>query len=152
MGVMVVRRGFWGLLLVVIVALPAACREAGALEVREVWGRAVPASAPNAAFYLTVENRGAVDDRLIAVSAAACAAAELHETYAREPGVMGMRPVDGGILVPAGAAVRLEPGGAHVMCLGQNGSFTVGASLPLTLTFVEAGEVPAQAAVRRDAP
>jgi periplasmic copper chaperone A len=54
---------------------------------------------------------------------------------------MRMREVEGGIPLPPGETVQLQPGGFHIMLLGLGQGLTAGSSVPLTLTFEKAGGV-----------
>lgn len=74
---------------------------------------AVPAGA-NTAMYLTIENAGGEDDRLVAASAPIADRIELHETRAGDDGLMQMFHLDH-VEVAAGSEVRFAPGGLHVM-------------------------------------
>ena len=51
-----------------------------------------------------------------------------------------MRPLENGVAVPAGAAVVLKPGGAHVMISGLTAPLRDGDSLKLTLRFERSGD------------
>jgi len=55
--------------------------------------------------------------------------------------VMVMRPVDGGVEIPAGQTVELKPGGLHLMFMQVTEPFKEGQSLPVTLEFEKAGKV-----------
>ena len=56
-------------------------------------------------------------------------------------GVMTMRPLDGGLEIPAKGTVTLAPGGFHLMFIGVKEPFVEGEGLPVRLTFEEAGSV-----------
>jgi len=129
------------------------------------------------AAYVETSNAGDVDDALVGVSVdtAVAAKAELHKTTAAEPtegtdddamgyddgmgegsgttmgGMLEMRPVDE-IPVPAGGSVSLEPGGYHIMLLELAAPLEVGATVEVTLTFAEAGDLVLEAEVRDRAP
>jgi len=107
------------------------------LRVGNPYARATPPGARAGGAFLTVENRGGQDDRLIGVASPVAAAAELH-TMTMEGTVMRMRAVRA-IDVPAGAKVALQPGGLHVMLLDLKQPLAVGERIPLTLTFERAG-------------
>lgn len=62
-------------------------------------------------------------------------------------GVMRMRQLEGGVPLPAGETVKLEPGGLHVMLIGLKQPLTEGQTLPLTLTFEEAGTLEVELAI-----
>jgi copper(I)-binding protein len=49
--------------------------------------------------------------------------------------------VEGGIPLPPGETVKLQPGGFHIMLLGLSQGLTAGSNVPLTLTFEKAGSV-----------
>ncbi len=101
------------------------------------WARAVVGGdGVTSAAYLTLDNRGDDPDRLIAAATTAAVATELHEMKMNGE-VMEMRPIEGGIEIPAGEThtVALAPGGLHVMLIGVPEDLLVGEALVLTLTF-----------------
>ena len=55
--------------------------------------------------------------------------------------VMTMRPVEGGLEIPAGATVELKPGGTHLMFMMVTEPFKEGGEVPVTLEFEKAGKV-----------
>ena len=131
---------------VVAVALPLVAGLAAAheftlkdLRVGHPYARATPPGARAGGAFFTVENRGAQDDRLIAVASPAAAAAELH-TMAMDGTVMRMRAVRA-VDIPAGAKVALQPGGFHVMLLDLKQPLAAGERIALTLTFERAGTI-----------
>jgi copper(I)-binding protein len=65
----------------------------GDLVIMEPWARATIGQVKTGAAYLTVINRGAAGDRLLAVSTPVAAKAQLHSTI-MDAGVMKMRPVE----------------------------------------------------------
>ncbi len=119
---------------------------AGDLQIGHPWTRAVAASAPTAAGYMTIRNAGAAADRLIGSEAPQASKVEMHEMSLTD-GIMRMRPIPGGIAIPPGQEVRLAPGGQHLMLIGPQGGFTQGARVPLTLVFERAGRVDVELAV-----
>lgn len=91
--------------------------------------------AQNTAAYMTIENTG---DRGVTLTSAATdlgTTIELHESSMDDDGVMSMAEVPGGIDIPAGDSVDLEPGGLHVMVMGVTRDVEVGDDVELTLTF-----------------
>jgi len=99
-----------------------------------------------AALYATVVDTDGGGDRLVAVSAPRAGHAMLHRTTT-EDGVARMRPVEGGIPVPEGGALRLVPGGPHVMLSGLPDALAPGDTLEVALVFEGAGAVPVRALV-----
>jgi copper(I)-binding protein len=135
-------------LVAVALMVLAACSSGGdsSVSVDDVWGRTSPATATNAAFYMTIEG-GAADDTLVSANADACGLTELHISVITD-GVMSMQHLPEGIEVPAGETVMLEPGSFHVMCIDRQQDFLAGDSIPVTLQFTEAGTVDVNAEIR----
>jgi copper(I)-binding protein len=52
---------------------------------------------------------------------------------------MMMRPVEGGIEIPAQGSVKLEPSGRHIMLIGLKSSLAIGDSIELRLDFEKSG-------------
>lgn len=131
------RRPLAALALAAALLAPAA--GAAELSVTEAWARATTSQARNGGAFLTLTNPGAAPDRLVAAAAPEVAErVELH-THLMEGGVARMRPVEGGIEVPAGGSVVLKPGGYHVMLMGLKRPLKPGESFPLALTLDRAG-------------
>ena len=112
----------------------------GALQIGHPWSRPNPPGAPTAAGYLTITNTGKTPDRLLGGSSPVATKIEVHE-MSMTGGIMRMRPVAGGLVLPAGQTVKLEPGGFHLMIIGPNHAFKVGDHIPATLRFEHAGEI-----------
>ncbi|PBB95830.1 MULTISPECIES: copper chaperone PCu(A)C [unclassified Mesorhizobium] len=147
-------RGFERLGLAVFALLLFACVpgaqahefKAGDLEVGHPWSRATPPGAKVAGGYFTVTNKGGSPDRLLSISSDISDKAELHEMSVKD-GVMTMRPVSGGLVIPAGGKVALKPGGYHLMFIGLKRQPKQGEKFPATLTFEKAGSVKVEFAV-----
>jgi copper(I)-binding protein len=56
-------------------------------------------------------------------------------------GIMTMRPVAGGLEIPAGQSVTLAPSGLHIMFVSPKEPFVEGGKVPVVLTFEKAGTV-----------
>lgn len=120
--------------------LLASCSKSGApdLQISDAWARETVAGQTATAAYMTIDNRGAGDDRLISVEATRLAKAMLHASES-SGGVSRMREMGAGLALPAGTAVQLEPGGTHVMITGLNGSLRSGQVMKLRLKFEKSG-------------
>jgi copper(I)-binding protein len=118
----------------------------GTLEIDHPWSRATPPGAKVAGGYLAIANHGGEADRLVSVTSAIADKAEVHEMAVKD-GVMTMRPVEGGVEIPAGGKVELAPGAYHVMFMGLKSQPTAGEKFPATLTFEKAGSVEVEFAV-----
>jgi hypothetical protein len=133
------------LLLAAPLVLAAACVQAadvkaGDLTVKDAVMRPTPGGSTNTAAYLTVENGGKAADTLVSASCGCAAKVEIHE-MSMAGGVMRMRRLDQGVVVPAGGSVALKSGGSHVMVMGLKAPLVSGQTVPMTLTFAKAGKV-----------
>jgi copper(I)-binding protein len=136
------RRAFLAGVVAVLIAATRAYAQTGQTEVAEAWSRATSSGAPTAGGYLVVHNRGGADDRLVSASSPLARAVEMHSSNVDANGVMRMRPIEGGLVVPSGGELRLTPdGGRHLMLIAPTRAFQGGERLPLVLTFEKAGPV-----------
>ena len=116
---------------------------ASGLAISTPWTRATPPGSKVAGGFMTIENAGKVDDRLIGGSVDAAGIFEVHE-MAMENGVMKMRALDKGLPIPAGGKVELKPGGYHVMFIDLKRQIAEGETLKGELVFEKAGKVPVE--------
>jgi len=100
--------------------------------------------ADSGAAYVSLMVHGEAD-RLVGVSTPAAKMAALHRTVEAD-GVMKMEHVDG-IDVPANGAIKMKPGGYHIMLMGLAAPLKEGDEIDLVLTFEKAGEVKVKAKV-----
>jgi periplasmic copper chaperone A len=125
-----------------LMALPAAARSytLAALKIGHPWSRPTPPRAPTAAGYLSITNTGKAPDRLLSATSPDAATLEVHH-MSTVGGVMRMRPIVGGLVVPPGDTVTLAPNSDHLMFIGPKRPFRIGDHIPATLTFEHAGSV-----------
>ena len=117
----------------------------GDITIKDAWSR--PAlEGENGAGYMTIMNAGSQADTLTAVQSDAASAVELHEVTMNND-VMSMRPVEGGLEIPANGHVALEPGGYHIMLVGLAAKYEVGDTFSIMLTFENAGTVTVEVEV-----
>ena len=109
------------------------------LMISDAWSRVTTPTAKVGSGYLTIANHGMRDDRLIAVRSDHSGKAEVH-TMTMNNDVMIMRPLDDGLVIAAGATVKLAPGGAHLMFMQINQPHVVDEPFEVTLVFEHAGE------------
>ncbi|WP_375598680.1 copper chaperone PCu(A)C [Devosia sp. Naph2] len=112
----------------------------GDLTISGAFTRATLPNAPVAGGFLTLTNNGTADDRLVAVQSPIAKEGQIHE-MTMEGDVMKMRQLAGGLVIPAGETVVLEPGGHHMMFMGLTGPIAEGDAVPVTLTFEKAGTI-----------
>lgn len=122
-----------------ILALAGAAR-ASDISVSDAFARATAtAAATSATAYFTITNRGALPDRLTAMSSDAAGMVMLHES-ALTDGVATMRHIEALDLAP-GESVTLAPAGLHAMLMNIKRPLKKGTQVSLTLTFEKAGEI-----------
>jgi protein SCO1/2 len=116
----------------------------GDLQIDQAWARASSAGMTSGA-YLSITNKGAQSDALIAIQSPVAAMVEMHQTM-MENNVMKMSPVTRVVIAP-GQKVEFKPGGYHVMLMNINRTLAVGDRVPLILKFERAGQVQVEATV-----
>ncbi len=105
------------------------------------WVRPAGMGMPNSAAYGVMLNLTDEDVAVVGGSADFATAVEIHEMTMGAGDVMQMRPVEGGLVIPAGGAVVLQPGGYHVMLIGLTSELAVGSMADLTLTLSDGHEL-----------
>ena len=102
------------------------------VDVQGAWARAsVPGQKSTGAFMTLTAREGT---QLVGVETTVAGVAEVQEMKI-ESDIMRMRPVQGGLDLPAGQAVELKPGGYHVMLMDLKAPMAKGSTIPLTLVF-----------------
>jgi periplasmic copper chaperone A len=89
----------------------------GAITVSHPWARATAPGATTGAGYLKIVNKGATPVRFLGAKTDVATTVEIH-TMSMDGGVMRMRPVTGGLVIPAHGEVALKPGANHLMLIG----------------------------------
>ena len=110
----------------------------GSVQIENAYTRSTVPGQMAAGGFMKIENKGAVD-QLISASSPFAGEVQLHE-MAMEGNVMKMRQVKE-VVVPAGGAVELKPGGMHLMFINIKAPLTAGETVPVKLKFAKAGEV-----------
>ncbi len=118
----------------------------GPLTVVHPWSRATAPSQKAGGVFLKIKNASDQPDRLIGVESDLSEVVSLHAMI-RDGDVMKMRPVDGGVEVPANGEAVLAPGGIHVMLIGLREQLIKETTIPLTLIFERAGRIEIDAVV-----
>ena len=121
-----------GLALAALLAAPAVHAAPQTLEITRAWSRPAVAGT-NGAGYLTVLNRGAVADAVVAVECPVAGRVDMH-SMSMTGGVMSMQKVDR-VAVPARGQAEFGPGGYHLMLMGLTRTLKVGDQVPATVTF-----------------
>lgn len=135
-----------GLMVLMLSGCSVSQREAGGIEVSDMWARPSQLMAGNGAVYMSITNAGDVSDRLVSAGSSVAEFVEIHQTTMVDD-VMKMQQVDG-IEIPASGSVSLEPGGYHIMLINLVQDFSPGDTFSLTLDFEQAGEMTVDVTVQ----
>lgn len=119
---------------------PADAEEA-AVTLTDGWVKATDTDMTG--LFGTLENHSDHDVTLVKGSSDAAGTVELHEVAQGT-----MRPAEGGMTVPAGGSLRLEPGGLHIMLMQLTGEVVAGDSVEVVLRDAEGTEYPLTAEAR----
>lgn len=135
-------------LLAALPGLPAVAHEydLGSLHIGHPYARPTPPGASTGAAYLSIANRGKTPDSLVRASTPRAQATELH-SMSMDGNIMRMRQVQA-VAAAAGATVKLEPGGFHLMLTGLKQPLKTGERFPLTLHFEKAGQITVEIVVQ----
>ena len=111
------------------------------IMIMDPYARASTMGAQSGAAFMVVMNPTEEDDRLVSASSDVAERVELHTHIEDADGVMKMREVEAGFVIPAGSEHALQRGGDHVMFLGLKQPLNDGDTVSVTLTFENAGDM-----------
>ena len=118
-----------------LVAAGSTAALAQAVVVKDAWARAtVQGQKATGVFMTLTSKRGGT---LVSASSPMAGLVEVHEMRMNGD-VMQMRPVPGGLKLPAGKTVALKAGGFHMMMLDLKQPLLKGTTVPMTLVFQDA--------------
>ena len=125
--------------------------KASDVVILDAWALAQHQASSRGSVYMTLETVDGQADRLIGAATPAAEKAELR-TYWLEGCFVHGNSVEA-IEIAPGRQTVLDPGGLHIMLTGLERALVEGSTIPLTLTFEQAGtvdiEVPVSARNRR---
>lgn len=131
-------------LLLAGLAAAAARAETPPVKADNAWARATPAGAKVGTVYVTLTSPAT--DTLLGAASSASRVAEVHETT-MDGAVMRMRELAGGLPLPAGQPVTLQPGGMHIMLVDLRAPLKQGDTVQVRLSFAHAASVDVMARV-----
>ncbi len=111
------------------------------ITIQDAYMRTSGPMAKTAAAFMHIQNAADSDDRLVGARSDIAAKVETHTHITSDDGVMKMRRVDGGFVIPAQGEHVLARGGDHLMFMGLNTSLKDGDSVHVVLVFENAGEI-----------
>jgi len=103
------------------------------IQIEGAWARPASEGRMSAAYFL-ITNFEESDDALISVESDVAQLVEVHESYEREEGMMGMREVPE-VELPSESTVRFQQGGLHIMLIQVTRTLADGDTFELTLNF-----------------
>lgn len=118
------------------------------LVIHQGWVRAPQKGQKITAAYFTICNQTGDQDRLLSITTAKAAAAELHETKTLEEDRVSMQRVDD-LTIPPKAGIALKPGGYHIMLIDLESDVASSDTLTLNLTFENAGPISAKLPLKK---
>lgn len=116
------------------------------IHISEVWARP-GAEQGNSAAYLLITNGYPQTDSVHSIDSDITGIVEIHESYERGEGMMGMRQIEE-LQLPAQSTVRLEPGGKHIMLMNLNKTLQEGDQFEITLNLASGEQVKVTVPVR----
>jgi len=116
------------------------------IEIVDAWARPGRENGVSA-IYMHVLNGSAETDTLLALSSPSASLVELHETFDRGEGMMGMRESEEPYF-PGRGVVSMRPGGLHIMLMQLNEALNTGDEVEVTLSFSIAGDIAVTAPVQ----
>jgi periplasmic copper chaperone A len=125
----------------VFVGLTVWAVELARIRMTDAWARPTIGQSKSTAAYMTIANEGDADDVLKSARSPAIKAVEIHQTTMTKEGMMQMRKVEDGLIIPAGGSVTLAPGGTHLMLIGLENALQAGDEVSLTFEFAKAGPI-----------
>lgn len=131
-------------------AAHAADYKLGTITVRQPWSRPAQAGM-NGVGFMTVVNAGKTPVTLTRMETAASASVEIHQS-AMANGVMTMRELEKGLVIPAGGQIAFAPGGYHFMILSLKAEQKLGQKVPVTLVFDNGRKLKVDLAVQLSPP
>jgi len=118
----------------------------GDVEIGHPWSRPTPPGTPMGVGYMAITNNGKSDITLTGAETDRAARVSIHETSMKD-GMMSMKHMHGGLVIPAGETVKLEPQGHHLMLEQLKEPLKADERVPLTLHFDGADDMDVELAV-----
>ena len=142
---------------IALTLIPAAliltgCAQDSAIEATDLWVKSSEMSTEGGmtAVYGTLTNNSGEDITLVGGMTEVAGIVEVHE-MAMIGGEMKMQKIDGGLVIPAGQSVALEPGGNHLMLMMLTEDVTAGEEISVTFDFDGAEDLTVDGVVAKPA-
>lgn len=116
--------------------LLSGCAPQGGVEISDYWVKSSDMSTVGGmtAVFGIITNNSGEDVVLVGGATEVAGLVEVHE-MAMIDGEMKMQEIDGGLVIPAGQSVVLEPGGNHLMLMELTSDVTAGEMIEVAFDF-----------------
>lgn len=121
------------------------------IEISRPWARTPSATALEAGGFLTLTNKAAETDRLIAATSPVAGKIAIRGIKVVGAG-MTMRPIERGLGLPPDTAITMKPRGYHLFFEELKAPLAKGAKVPVTLMFEKAGTLQVELIVEAEGP
>jgi copper(I)-binding protein len=121
------------------------------IDISRPWVRSGSATELQAAGFMTLANKGAEADRLVAAISPLAEKIEIHGIKVVGAGI-AMLPLERGVGLPADTTITLQPRGYHLLLQGLKAPLAEGQRVPVTLTFEKAGTRQVELTVQAEGP
>lgn len=121
--------------------------EASPLNITDAWIKNLPPVIPMRAGYMRIENNSDTSYRITGVKSEVFTAIDIHETIEKN-GMMSMQPIMQ-LTIEANTAVKLKPGGIHLMMIGPKQVLKPGDRVNISLEYDDGNTQTLQMTVRK---
>ena len=132
------------LIIIVSLSLPALAR--AELEIGDAWIKHLPPAVPVRAGYMVIRNPGSAARRIVGADSDSFGSVEIHRSLMQD-GMMRMEQQQE-LVIEAGATLRLEPGGLHLMLMAPSQPTTPGETRRLRLRLGDGSTLAIEMEVR----
>lgn len=134
---------FFTALIIMLALAPgiAYAQKVGDLTISHAIIREAMQGAKVAGGFFTIKNAGTKDDRLLSIESKSAKAVELHQSTLKD-GIARMRPLENGLVIPAGKTASLGDDGTHAMFMEPTSHYKTGEEISAVLVFEKAGKIP----------
>ena len=121
---------------IALIPLLAGCAPSGSVEITDYWVKSSDMSQAGGmtAVYGTITNTTGEEVVLIGGTTEVAGVVEVHE-MSMIGGEMKMQEIDGGLVIPPGQSVTLEPGGNHLMLMMLKSDVVAGGTIEVLFDF-----------------
>jgi len=140
------------LLFIATAVLLSGCASPTAIEAEDLWVKSSEMSTRGGmtAVYGTLTNNSSQDVVLVGGATEIAGVVEVHE-MSMINGEMKMQEIDGGLVIPAGKSIVLEPGGNHLMLMMLTDDLEAGEEITVTFDFDGAEDLTVDSIVAKPA-